>query len=129
MTRKGGVAYVVVGDNKHILIPDLTTYRLGTGRLKGLRCIHTHLNSEPISREDVTDLVLLGLDLMGRAGFDPRQSVELWKNMARASRGQPPEFLSTHPSHDTRIRDLEARIPSAMQLRDAARAQGKSPSC
>ena len=64
VTRKGEVAYVVVGDNKHILIPDLTKYRLGTGRLKGLRCIHTHINGEPLSGEDVTDLILLGLDLM-----------------------------------------------------------------
>ncbi|MCD6296716.1 MAG: GTPase HflX, partial [Deltaproteobacteria bacterium] len=64
MTRKGKVACVVVGDNKHIRIPDISSYRLGPGRLKGLRCIHTHLDGEPLSREDVADLVLLGLDLM-----------------------------------------------------------------
>lgn len=64
MTRKGEVAHVIVGDYKHIWIPDLSSYRLGIGRLKGLRCIHTHLNGEPLSREDLTDLVLLGLDLM-----------------------------------------------------------------
>ena len=64
MTRKGEVAYVVVGDSKHIWIPALSRGRLGAGRLKGLRCIHTHLNGEPLSREDVTDLVLIGLDLM-----------------------------------------------------------------
>jgi GTP-binding protein HflX len=64
MTRKGEVAYVIVGDHKHIWIPDLERERLGEGRLKGLRCIHTHLNKEPLSGEDVTDLVLLGLDLM-----------------------------------------------------------------
>jgi GTP-binding protein HflX len=64
ITRKGEIAYVVVGDDRHILIPDLGRYRLGLGRLKGLRCIHTHLNGEPLSKEDLTDLVLLGLDLM-----------------------------------------------------------------
>ena len=64
MTRKGDVAYVIVGDNKHIDIPDLGRFRLGAGRLKGLRCIHTHLNGEPLSREDLTDLVFLALDLM-----------------------------------------------------------------
>jgi predicted Zn-dependent protease len=83
----------------------------------------------PYSRVQESEADLLGLDLMGRAGFDPSQSVELWKNMARAGGGQPPEFLSTHPSHDTRIQDLEARIPSATRLRDAARTQGKRPSC
>ena len=64
ITRKGDVAYVIVGDNKHIDIPDLGRFRLGAGRLKGLRCIHTHLDGEPLSREDLTDLVFLALDLM-----------------------------------------------------------------
>jgi GTP-binding protein HflX len=64
LTRKGEVAFVIVGDYKHISIPDLSKYRLGTTRLKGLRCIHTHINGEPLSEEDITDLVLLGLDLM-----------------------------------------------------------------
>jgi GTP-binding protein HflX len=64
MTRKGHVEYVIVGDNRHIWIPDLSGFRLGAGRLKGLRCIHTHLNGEPLSEEDVSDLVLLALDLM-----------------------------------------------------------------
>ena len=64
IARKGEVAFVIVGDYNHISIPDLSKYRLGAGRLKGLRCIHTHLNGEPLSEEDITDLVLLGLDLM-----------------------------------------------------------------
>lgn len=64
VTRKGQVACVVVGDNRHILIPDLGRFRAGKGRLSGLRCIHTHLDGEPLSGEDITDLVLLGLDLM-----------------------------------------------------------------
>lgn len=64
MTRKGEVALVIVGDHNHISIPDLSKYRLGRSRLKGLRCIHTHLNGEPLSEEDITDMVLLGLDLM-----------------------------------------------------------------
>lgn len=64
MTRKGTVSHVIVGDNKRIWIGDLTKYRLGATRLRGLRCIHTHLNGEGLSREDVADLVLLGLDLM-----------------------------------------------------------------
>jgi GTP-binding protein HflX len=64
LTRKGEVAFVIVGDFKHISIPDLSKYRLGTTRLKGLRCVHTHLNGEPLSAEDIADLVLLGLDLM-----------------------------------------------------------------
>ncbi|MFC1867632.1 GTPase HflX [Thermodesulfobacteriota bacterium] len=64
ITRRGDVAYVIVGDDKRILIPDLGRFRSGPGRLRGLRCIHTHLHGEPLSKEDITDLVLLGLDLM-----------------------------------------------------------------
>ncbi len=70
ITRKGRIAFVVVGDRSHIWIPDLGRERLGTGRLKGLRCVHTHLNGEPLTREDLTDLVLLGLDLMVSMGVD-----------------------------------------------------------
>jgi len=72
VTRKGDVAYVIVGDDKRILIPDLDRVRLGVGRLKGLRCIHTHLNGESLSEEDLTDLVLLGLDLMVCIQVDER---------------------------------------------------------
>jgi len=64
VSRKGEVVSVIVGDDKNILIPDLGRFRLGLGRLKGLRCLHTHIHGEPLSREDLTDLVLLGLDLM-----------------------------------------------------------------
>lgn len=64
INRKGEVVYVLVGNNRRIWLPDLGKYRAGTGRLKGLRCIHTHLDGEPLSQEDITDLVLIGLDLM-----------------------------------------------------------------
>jgi len=58
------VEYVVVGNDHSILIPDLDRFRSGAGRLKGLRCIHTHLHGEPLSQEDLMDLALLKLDLM-----------------------------------------------------------------
>ncbi|WP_261818265.1 M48 family metallopeptidase [Vibrio gallicus] len=63
----------------------------------------------PYGRTQESEADIVGLKLMAKAGFDPYQSVELWKNMAKASGGnQPPELLSTHPSHDTRIKDLTA---------------------
>jgi GTP-binding protein HflX len=64
VSRKGEVLYVIVGDHREIVIPDLTRYRSASTRLKGLRLIHTHLNSEPLSRDDLTDLALLRLDLV-----------------------------------------------------------------
>ncbi|CAM3795544.1 M48 family metallopeptidase [Vibrio aquimaris] len=67
----------------------------------------------PYGRTQESEADLVGLELMAKAGFDPTQSVELWKNMAKASGGsQPPELLSTHPSHSTRIQDLSAKIAS-----------------
>ncbi|MGH8459729.1 MAG: M48 family metalloprotease, partial [Nevskiales bacterium] len=62
-------------------------------------------------------------------GFDPREAITLWQNMARAGGGAPPEFLSTHPSHATRIEDLNQRMPEALKLYDAARVAGRKPKC
>lgn len=64
ITRKGRISHVVVGNKKRIWIPRLQKHRTGSGRLRGLRFVHTHLGGEPLSREDMTDLVLMGLDLM-----------------------------------------------------------------
>ncbi len=83
----------------------------------------------PFSRSHESEADLIGLDLMARAGFDPRESVTLWRNMGKQGGAAPPEFLSTHPSGTTRIRDLEARLPSAMRLYETARTAGKKPAC
>jgi len=64
INRQGKIAYVIVGDHQKIVIPDTSEYRTAPGRLKGLRCIHTHLNDEPLTKDDLTDLALLRLDIM-----------------------------------------------------------------
>ena len=83
----------------------------------------------PFSRAQESEADLLGLDLMARAGFDPRQSVVLWQNMERASGNGPPAFLSTHPSPEGRMQALQDRLPQALELYQQARAQGRKPSC
>ncbi len=83
----------------------------------------------PYGRSQETEADLLGLDLMASAGFDPREAVDLWRNMAQAGGQQPPEFLSTHPSHDTRIQNLTERMPDALELYEQAQAQGETPDC
>jgi len=83
----------------------------------------------PYSRVQESEADILGLDLMAKAGFDPRESVNLWANMSRAGGGQPPEFLSTHPSDNTRIRNLNAHMPVALNLQSRASQQGKRPAC
>ncbi|MBI9084091.1 MAG: GTPase HflX [Desulfobacterales bacterium] len=62
--RQGRIVIVIVGDPQKIVIPDLSEYRLAPGRLRGLRCVHTHLDREALTRDDFTDLALLRLDLM-----------------------------------------------------------------
>ena len=83
----------------------------------------------PFSRAQESEADLVGLDLMARAGFDPRESVALWNNMAKAGRSQPPEFLSTHPSGARRIQDLQARMPLALGIAQTAQAQRRRPNC
>src|SRR5690554_1074986 len=71
----------------------------------------------PYSRKHESEADYIGLELMAKAGFDPQQSVALWQNMARAAQGSaPPEFMSTHPSSDTRIRLLSEAMPKAQSL-------------
>ena len=83
----------------------------------------------PFSRVQESEADQYGLKLMARAGFNPRESVNLWINMGKANKGQPPEFLSTHPSHSTRISDLNRHMPVASGVYDKARHAGKRPSC
>ena len=83
----------------------------------------------PHSRTQESEADLLGLDYMARAGFDPRQAPELWRNMSRSGGGKPPEMLSTHPSDSTRIDNLTKRLTIALPLYEEARASGKKPAC
>ncbi|MCO4769208.1 MAG: GTPase HflX [Deltaproteobacteria bacterium] len=72
--RRGAVTHVIVGDTKRLFIPELGRARAGRQRFRGLRLLHTHVSGEPLSRDDLTDLSLLRLDLVaalqvGDAGF------------------------------------------------------------
>ncbi len=83
----------------------------------------------PYGREQEREADLIGLDLMASAGFDPRESIALWQNMAKAGGAEAPEFLSTHPSHGTRIQDLGQRMPKALARFEDARRRGRRPAC
>ncbi|MDA0148321.1 M48 family metallopeptidase [Vibrio sp. LaRot3] len=93
---------------------DYAQYRNATMAALGLGVQYGVLM--PYGRTQESEADIVGLELMAKAGFDPRESVNLWYNMAKASGGkQPPELLSTHPSHSTRISDLQQtmeRLPS-----------------
>lgn len=84
----------------------------------------------PFSREHETEADVIGLDLMAQAGFQPEQAVHLWRNMAAASGGQStPQFLSSHPVPDTRIRTLQQRMPAATATYQQRQRQGRLPNC
>ncbi len=74
-------------------------------------------------REDESEADLVGMELAARAGFDPRAGVTLWQKMGAASKGAPPQWLSTHPSGKTRIADIQANLPKVMPLYERARAR------
>jgi len=82
----------------------------------------------PFSRAHESEADLIGLDLMASAGFDPRESIKLWQNMSKAG-GSTPEFMSTHPSNETRISQLNGRMDKALKLQEKAFSKNRRPSC
>ncbi|MBU2869241.1 M48 family metallopeptidase [Colwellia sp. E2M01] len=83
----------------------------------------------PYSRSHESEADIVGQDLMARSGFDPKASVKLWQNMAAfsASSGQtaPAEFMSTHPSNETRIKQLSEHLSVSMKYYD----KNQAPNC
>jgi len=76
----------------------------------------------PNSRTHETEADRVGVELAARAGYDPRAAVSLWRKMEGLGGGQPPEFLSTHPSHEHRVEDLQRYAERVMPLYEAAHA-------
>jgi predicted Zn-dependent protease len=81
----------------------------------------------PNSRLHETEADRMGVELAARAGYDPRAAIRLWEKMAKTSNGgQPPKWLSTHPSHEDRIKDLQAYAARVLPLYQAAKGSGAS---
>ncbi len=96
VNRRGKVCFVIVGDNKKIVIPHTGEYRAAPGRLKGLRCIHTHLTPETLSEDDLTDLALLRLDMMAVISSDSEglpQKIHVAHIMPKKFRKNPYQLL------------------------------------
>ena len=129
ISRKGDIHLVVVGDHRQLLIPSLDAFRSGESRLKGLRLVHTHLNGEALTRDDLTDLALLRLDYISAVTVEedgqpgPTHSAHL---LPENPDGR--YWLQTEPVHPARmdldfagfIRDLEDQIARRQRTRRVA---------
>jgi GTP-binding protein HflX len=109
--RKGYVEYVTVGDARGIELPDFKRVRVATDRFRGLRCVHTHLRGEELTRDDLTDLALLRLDLMAAIDVDERTGLP---GVVRAA-----HILPTAPSQNgesDQFAFLEPAVPSQLNV-------------
>ncbi|MBK5914208.1 M48 family metallopeptidase [Rhodocyclus purpureus] len=94
---------------------------IGGGKYSGAFRAGGDLMALKFSRDDESEADLVGLDLVARAGFDPRAGVSLWQKMSAANRGGPPAWLSTHPAGKDRIKEIERHLPDVMPLYQEAR--------
>jgi predicted Zn-dependent protease len=89
---------------------------VGEGTMQLANMVATVTFQLPHSREQESEADGMGLELMARAGYDPNAAVSLWQKMIAAEKGNPPEFLSTHPNPQARIGNLQALVPKVMPL-------------
>ena len=95
---------------------------LGIGQTgNDLLGVVSHVTFElPNSREHESEADIIGIELAARAGYDPRAAISFWKKMQAQNTGQPPQWLSTHPSNESRIEEINAQAGKVMGLYEAA---------
>lgn len=107
LQQLGGVALSVALQNEPTTTQNIFMTAYGVGTTVGVML--------PFSRTQESEADRLGLIFMAMAGYDPTAAVEFWTRMAAQGGGKPPEFLSTHPSDETRIADIKKHLPEALQ--------------
>jgi len=98
-----------------------SAFGVGDGSLQLANMGVEYLMTLPNSRSNENEADLIGLELAARAGYNPNAAVTLWQKMGAQGGSAPPEFMSTHPSSDSRTAALKANIPKVMPLYEKAR--------
>jgi len=111
MSRGLGVAFVGMGLGLFLNEKDPATRNIFMGAFGAAAQYGVIL---PFGRSQESEADRLGLQLMARAGYDPNAAIPFWQRMAQAGGNKPPEFLSTHPSNETRIEDIKTHLPEAL---------------
>lgn len=112
--RKGYVEYVIVGDARQIELPDIRRVRVAGDRFRGLRCVHTHLRGEDLTRDDLTDLALLRLDLMASIDVDERNGLP---GVVRAAHLLPSTASDLHANGSAKsFGFLDPALPSQLEV-------------
>lgn len=119
MTQMGSVALNVALMNKSDETRAIFNSAYGIGATVGVML--------PFSRMHETEADKLGLIFAAMAGYDPREAPRFWQRMSKLGGGKPPEFLSTHPSDERRVNDLNAYMPQAMKYYKPSAAGNKAP--
>jgi GTP-binding protein HflX len=110
INRRGDIEHVVVGDASKLVLPDVGRLRGAPGRFRGLRLVHTHLRGESLTRDDLTDLALLRLDLVAAIAVDPGGQagrVFVGHILPDNPQGQLWRELDAEPAHDLSVNVLE----------------------
>lgn len=118
LTQMGGMALAAALKEKPQQTRELWMGAFGLGAQVGVLLPYSRLQEAEADR--------LGLIFMAMAGYDPNKAVEFWQRMSEKKGGKsPPEFLSTHPSDETRIRKIKTLVPEAMQYYTKARQSNR----
>ena len=129
ISRKGAVTHVIVGDSKGIFLPALDDYPLGRRALRGLRFVHTHLNDEPLNKDDLTDLALLRFDIIAAIGLKNGQPADLHiahlegHDDKKPFRVLPPEdIFNIHFDFKAFVSDFEQEVEKTRAIEIGAQA-------
>src|SRR6266446_1027119 len=112
--RQGHVQFVIVGDARRIEMPDFKRIRVAGDRFRGLRCLHTHLRGEDLTRDDLTDLALLRLDLMAAIDVDEQTGLPGTVRAAHLLPSTPAELNSN--GHTKQFAFIDPAPPSQVTI-------------